>query len=245
MIRVGRRVYSNGSWTDPSYEGFKPIIVMTASSEYGSLSPYQLKDSKGRNMENIWQFSKVYKKVPKSIQKYSRWNQTVIWNHPAETHVDDDGNLTDEYFKWRKKGMYAKHAIRYPVGYNHRHKCLYAIKGFNRKSLRKKLNYVQSRKEIYVPLYCKLVRRAKQFKELKRRFKNGENLLIIEVDGPHQESLAYYKNKYGVKSTFIDKGTIKVNKKNMKIMLNDPKHPFGHGYCLAMSIMDIDKDWSS
>jgi len=117
MIRVGRRVYSNGSWADPSYEGYTPVVVMTASSEYGSLSPYQLKDSKGRLMENIWQFSKVYEKVPKSIQKYSRWNRKVIWNHPAETHIED-GELTDAYFKWREKGMYCKHAIRYPVGYH-------------------------------------------------------------------------------------------------------------------------------
>jgi len=107
------------------------------------------------------------------------------------------------------------------------------------------LNYIQSRKQIYVPLYCKLVRRARQFKELKKRVENGEKLLIIEVDGPHQESLSYYKRNYKVGSKFIDKHTIKVNKKNMKIMLNDDKHPFGHGYCLGMALLDIDKDWSN
>lgn len=55
MIRVGRRQYSKGgSYTDPSFPGFTPIIVLTASSEYGSLGPYVLKDSNGFNMENIY-----------------------------------------------------------------------------------------------------------------------------------------------------------------------------------------------
>ena len=68
--------------------------------------------------------------------------------------------------------------------------------------------------------------------------------MIIEVDGPHQESLNYYKHTYGVSEDFIDKNTISVNENNMKIMLNDTKHPFGHGYCLAMALLDKDEEWS-
>lgn len=55
MIRVGRRIYTI---TDPSYEGFTPIICLTKSTEYGSLGPYELKDEDGRIMENSYQFSK-------------------------------------------------------------------------------------------------------------------------------------------------------------------------------------------
>ena len=57
MIRVGRRIYTNGKFTDPSYEGFTPIICLTKSTEYGSLGPYELKDEDGRIMENSYQFS--------------------------------------------------------------------------------------------------------------------------------------------------------------------------------------------
>jgi hypothetical protein len=43
----------------------------------------------------------------------------------------------------------------------------------------------------------------------------GENLLIIEVDGPHQEDLQYYKDKYGVSDNFIENGTMLVTKDNI------------------------------
>lgn len=200
-----------------------------------------LKDEKGRIFENIWQFSKVYEKVPKSIQTYSRFNKTVIWNHPAEIHLKE-GLLTPEYYQWRTKGMLNPYAIRYPVGYNHRHKCLYALAEKSNGTIdpNEKLDYIQSRKEIYVQEYCRLVKKEPKFQELQNRLKKGENLLIIEVDGPHEESLDYYKSKYGVNNHFIETDTMLVNKKNIEIMLNDSKHAFGHGYCLAMALLDMD-----
>lgn len=29
----------------------------------------------------------------------------------------------------------------------------------------------------------------------------------------------------------------------MKIMLNDTKHPFGHGYCLDVALLDKEEEW--
>lgn len=101
------------------------------------------------------------------------------------------------------------------------------------------LNYIEARKEIYVPEYCAAVVEAKQFKELKERLSKGENLLIVEVDGPHQEDLKYYMEKYRVDSHFIENNTMLATKDNLKIMLNDTKHPYGHGYCLAMALLGI------
>jgi hypothetical protein len=107
-----------------------------------------------------------------------------------------------------------------------------------------KLDYVESRKKIYVKEYCRLVKKHPKFKELKKRLEKGENLLITEVDGPHQESLDYYKEKYGVDDNFIQDDTIIVSENNINIMLNDPKHPFGHGYCLAMALLEKDEEWN-
>lgn len=129
--------------------------------------------------------------------------------------------------------MNSKEPIRYPIGFNNRHQCLYAIKSIDELT---PLDYIESRKQIYLPLYIDLVKRESQFLELKMRLTKGENLLIIEVDGPHQESLDYYKDKYSVNDDFIENSTILVNEENMNIMLNDEKHPFGHGYCLAMAL---------
>lgn len=252
QIRVGKIKYEKGKKVYPYFKDFTPIIVMTASSKYGSLSPYQLKDRSGRIMENLWQFSKVYEKVPKSTQRYSRWDSTIIWKHPAEVHVDLPkgmensleniilyGQINEKYKEWRKKGFNCEYAVRYPIGRANRHKCLYAL-ATTRKKSPKKLDYVTARKEIYLPLYDKLVKKKRQFKNLIKRHDAGENLLIVEVDGPHQESLEYYQKEYGVADDFIIDSTMLVNKKNLKIMLNDPKHPFGHGYCLAAALMGID-----
>ncbi len=70
----------------------------------------------------------------------------------------------------------------------------------------------------------------------------GQKLFIIEVDGPHQESLNYYKQTYGVGDDFIVNGSIDVTIPNMQIMINDTKHAFGHGYCLAMELLGITEE---
>jgi hypothetical protein len=242
MIRVGRCTYNGGNRTDPSFEGFTPILVLTKSSPYGSIGPYCLKDNTGKNMENLYQFSKVYETVPETICKYSRYDDRVIWKWKAERHVNicSDGtfDILPEYFKWREAGMKAKDAIRYPVGFNHRGKCLFALKQDNGVIVPKRLNYIESRKEIYYPIYRDLVRKEEQFLELKQRLANKENLLILEVDGPHTESLPYYKEKYNVNDNFIIGNTMLATKENLDIMLNDPLHPYGHGYCLAAVLLD-------
>lgn len=245
-IRVGRRIYTQNGFIDPSYENFTPILVLTKSSAYGSLSPYELYDEKGRIMENIYQFNKVYENVPYSKQTYSKYDNTVIWEHPSELHAIKSENgdfydLTDKYFIWRQKGMYNKYAVRYPVGYNHRGKCLFSLGENTDGTINPNpLDYINARKKIYLPLYIKLVKQKTQFEELVKRYRAGENLLIIEVDGPHEESMSYYKNLYGVTHDFIQNNTMLVTPDNLKIMLNDAKHPYGHGYCLAQAITGIE-----
>lgn len=235
MIRVGRRKYGGNTFTDPKYKDFTPILVlMNSHSKWGSLGPYLLTNEKGQIFENIWQFSKVYPKVPRSIQYYSRYDKTVIWDHPAEIHIDDEDNLTKEYFAWREKGRNNKYPVRYPVGFNHRHTCKFALKEDDIVPL----NYIESRKEIYLKEYIEYVRKVPEFNELKQMLKT-KNLLIIEVDGPHQESLPYYIEKYNVNNDFIEDDSILVTPENMEILLNDEKHPFGHGYCLAVALLDI------
>jgi hypothetical protein len=243
MIRIGRRIYNNktGSYKDPQFPNFKNILVLTKSTKYGSLGPYVLKDEKGRIMENIYQKCKVYEKVPKTVQRYSRYDNTIIWNHPYEIHVDEKGNLTPEYWNWRKKLSRCEYHIRYPVGFNYRSNCLYALKRISKQEngiYYEKLDYIQARKEIYMPVYIKLAKKEKQYNDLLEMLKKGINILIIEVDSPHQEDLEYYKEKYGVDDDFIVNNTMICNKENIDIMLNDPKHPFGHGYCLGISLFN-------
>lgn len=165
------------------------------------------KNEKGQIM---YQFSKCYEKVPKVSNKTSQYNSTIIWSHPAETHVID-GELTDEYWEWREKGMNNPVAIRYHVGFNYRSKCRSLIKLDD--NTYSELNYIEGRKQVYINEYAVPLKKEEKFKNLKMRLEKGENLLIIEVDGPHQESLNYYKEKYNVDDTFIQNSTMLINEK--------------------------------
>jgi hypothetical protein len=233
-IRIGRLKYTKeGAPVYPLYEGFTQIIVLTKSSDYGELSPYLLKDEDGVIMENAWQFRKLYPWVPKSKSLFSRFDNTIIWSHPEETHVSE-GLPNEKYWKWREKGFKSEYPIRYPVGNgNHKSKCICILADDGRR-----LGIEEGRKEVYLKIYSELVKKQPKFADLKKRVMEGENLLIIEPDGPHQESLDYYKTTYGVEDSFIDRDTMLATLKNIKIMLKDPKHSFGHGYCLAMALME-------
>lgn len=103
----------------------------------------------------------------------------------------------------------------------------------------KKLNYVEARKEIYLKEYSDLVIKHPTFHKLQKWLKEGKNLLVIEINDPHQESLDYYKEKYGVEDDFIQHDTMLATKENLEIMLNDTKFPYGHGYCLAACLLNI------
>jgi len=242
MIRVGRikNTNQNLEFTDKNGEEFIPIIVMMKSSKYYSLSPYSLKLN-NKILENIWQFSKVYTTIPYSKQTYSQYDKTVIWEHPKETHVicdkDNNLNLTNEYYSWRKKGMFNPYAVRYPVGFDHRTQCIGSLKNKNDDQL---LDYIQARKEIYLPNYLEAIKDEPQFLQLTKLLQKGKNLLITEVDGPHQESLDYYIKKYNVGYNFIENSTILATDDNLNIMLNDTQHAFGHGYCLAKALLNFN-----
>jgi hypothetical protein len=105
ILRVGR--IKNASETI-KLPGFTSIVVMTTSSKFGMLSPFQLKTKDGIIIENKWQFMKVYEKVPETTQYYSRFNKTIIWDYHEEQHVDEKGNILPEYYNWQEQGFKSK-----------------------------------------------------------------------------------------------------------------------------------------
>ena len=54
-IRIGRCFYANSTRVDPIYPEFTQVIVLSkTASEWGDLSPYELRDEYGRIHENIY-----------------------------------------------------------------------------------------------------------------------------------------------------------------------------------------------
>jgi hypothetical protein len=209
-----------------------------------------LANEKGQLMENIWQFSKVYPYVPNVKVPFTVRYPKIVWEWPEEIHVNELYKIgkpldidpliatpNENYWKWREMGMNNPDAVRYPVGRHHVKTCLYALEKKGGISL----SYTEARRKIYLETYVDLVSKTEDYAGLWDRLDNGENLLIIETDGPHQESLSYYQKQYDVSNDFLIDGTMLATEDNIRIMLEDTKHPFGHGYCLAAALLGIDK----
>jgi hypothetical protein len=220
-------------------EDFKGVEVMMKShSVWWPLSPYYLKNERGQILENIWQFRRAYEEIPASTQKYSKYDKTVIWSYPKEKHIIwppgkertvENAQLAEGYYRWRERGMNNEYAVRYPVGYKHRHKVLFSIDEEGNR-----LSYLEAREKIYLKLYLEMVVKEPKFWELLGMVKKGKNVLITEVDGPRSESAEYYQEKYGID---VRDGALKVTEENVKIFMKDPKHSFGHSFCLGLALI--------
>lgn len=217
--------------TDYIFPDTEKILSLTKSSPYGELGPYCLKID-GKIFENVWQFAKIYRTVPEVNVREHRYSSN-FWSWPAEMHLDGEkkySNITKEYWNWRNTGMNCSFPVRYPVGYNTRHKCLAHVwKG-------KFLDYITARKKIYLFHYIQEVIKEEKFLKLVKKIENGQDITIVEVDGPKGE-LEYYQEKYNVNDDFISNFVMSGTEENLKIMLNDEKYPFGHGYCLAYALL--------
>jgi hypothetical protein len=245
QVRVGTIRYENGKAIHPTFPGFKNIVCLTKSSQYGDIGPYVLSDENKTIFECYYQFLKVYNWVPAIRERLSRF-QSIYWEHPLETHVEN-GILNNKWHLWNQKGFHNPDPVRYPVGKKHRGNCIGIVPPRlikeNKSPIRvdQLLGVVEGRKQVYFKEYNRLVKQELLFHKLQSKLRNGENLLIIEVDGPRAESLDYYKTTYNVENNFIQNDTILVDEKNMKIMLHDTRHSFGHGYCLAISLLEKEE----
>jgi len=162
-------------------------VTSSGSDRFKFLSPFFLGPVKlynniySKNMENAWQFSKVYKE-----------------------HLDLNGNPSEQYFKWAKKGWNDSWAHRYPMGKNRKPEYSYWDG--------KKLDYLQGRQQIYIPLYSSLVEKTGQFTDLVNRAKQKEDIIIFDYDG------------------YSDYDTLEEVTKN-------PNRKMGHGFVLALCII--------
>jgi hypothetical protein len=148
------------------------VVINTTSRDKNNigtqLSPFYLSNiplyegKVAKNMENAWQFSKVYTE-----------------------YADENQNPTEAYFKWAKKGWDDSFAHRYPHGKG-------SIPLYSYwKTLNKSTNvweeqrwgYIPARKNIYFPLYAKAVVKTDAFHQLKERLANGEKFALWDFDG--------------------------------------------------------------
>eukprot|EP01012_Entosiphon_sulcatum_P036368 TRINITY_DN4636_c0_g1_i1.p1 TRINITY_DN4636_c0_g1~~TRINITY_DN4636_c0_g1_i1.p1 ORF type:complete len:296 (-),score=27.18 TRINITY_DN4636_c0_g1_i1:97-984(-) len=221
-IRVGK--YDPRTRQQPTTPGFKNLLIHTV----GPFTPFTLKDSEGRIHENLWQFAKIYRHV-------TAQNQGGSWVHPSEEHIGPDGLPTPAYWAWREKGQRNDRPVRYPNGFRGRSQCVCAL--WPREDgtpFYDRLDYIEARKRIYTALFLEFVRNQPEFLEVQRRVAAGEPLQINEVDGPTwaaEEPYCRTANR-----------SIEINEDVIRMLINNPAQPFGHGYAFAVALMCGD-DW--
>ena len=123
---------------------------------------------------------------------------------------DNNGEPKEEYFDWAYKGWSNPKPVRYPMGKGI--KPLYSWWDGH------KMTYIEARKHVYVPLYCKAVMKTEGFKMLLETYVeclgNGKTLYLRDFDAYRHEDLGM----------------------TLKDVLSNDKKKCGHAFVLAMML---------
>jgi len=245
IVRVGTKSCRGTNKENIIKQGLNPHIPTFTNYDATSASTQKLEGKRIRDdfspmligpiegaliFENFWQYLKVYKELG---------------------HIDTKGNITKDFLNFKKKGFGLTKGKRHPpeikTGEFLKDPKGNYIRDAQRKRRSKYLipafsyykgntyNYIDARKYIYAPGYASIVKNSKSFKELKKRVEKGENVQIMDFDGPPDGDIEV--DNVEMKSHVVTKELLK-NK------INDPKSPFGHGYVLAGLLAGIEpKDY--
>lgn len=140
------------------------------------------------------------------------WNFEHYWQ-AGKVYADIN---KEAYKKWWKDQTSAKR--RYPGSKG--------MKVLHAQFDGEEMDYVTSRKKVYVPEYEILVRDTKSIRELTELVKNGVDVVVYDFDGPRTDS--------------GDVSCCEVDVELLTQKINDTRFPFGHGYVVAALIAGID-----
>lgn len=139
------------------FPGNAKVIDTTANyGQWRELSPFVLPAPPARNLENLWQYSKVYPNVQ------------------PNSHVDSEGNPNGYWYAWRLCGWNDTRAQRYPMG-----KGKIPLYSFWNGE---KLDYITARKKIYAPEYAKNVIMTEAYKKLGNLYCTGHDIILLDYD---------------------------------------------------------------
>lgn len=184
----------------PDIKGYKRVNVCKNGGV--DLSPMLLgpvydenRELYGFNIEDAWQCSKV-------------WKSQLV-----------DGPDPLFYWKeWSRRGRFSGEARRHrtPGGKGNRIAPIYSH------YMGETLSYGDARKRMYMKWYAELVVKTDAYKDLKARHLSGEDLLLLEYDGPNRDS---DENRDLDEEFLVER-------------MNDHSRPFGHGLVLACCLLD-------
>ncbi len=88
-----------------------------------------------------------------------------------------------------------------------------------------KLDYITSRKKVYVPEYYNLIKDRKMTKYWKKVVAKGNDIVIYDFDGPRKADGSVT--------------CLELTKELLIKKINDTKFPFGHGYIVGACLLGI------
>jgi len=147
------------SYSEPYPDGYLDINCTSRSPDrFVNLSPfirrdvYCYDDIYSKNIENAWQYSKVYSKYNNNGKPSSIW-----------------------FTEFRDKGFNLEVANRYPLGRDNREDYYFYWNGDI-------LDRREARYLIYIPLYSKYVGETEEYKELKHLYEKNTRIAIRDFD---------------------------------------------------------------
>ena len=189
-------------------------VLKWSNSRWKTLCPYYLRtDGKEENhnpgnvlFENFYQGSKVYETVYENEvypSVFQKGNPAYLWwkfsplNSYGDNLVDskeDDSKEEEDaqdsttlnydlYYRWRDSLWSCQKPVRYPNKFHRKSRVMFSL-SVSREGVERRLDYITSRKELYLNEYIRLVRKTQEYKVLLRKLKKGENLQICEIDVP-------------------------------------------------------------
>jgi hypothetical protein len=190
-----------GKWVDPILENSIKINVTSAQS----------KTSQDRlNFSPMTPIINGYK---------GYWNFESYWQS-GKVYEDIPIETTKKWWKELKEPK-----RRYPNSKGK--KVLYAIFDNNNE----KLDYVPSRKLVYVPEYYELIKNKERLAYWQKQLKEGKNLIVYDFDGP--------------RTTNGNVTCLEVTRELLIEKINNTQFPFGHGYIVAGTIAGFTPDMYS
>lgn len=178
-------------------------VDTTSRGSFKDLSPFYLGPIRGTfnqrqvnclRFENLWQYSKVYPCHAKLRPGFDPSNPFSFLP-------------TNKFWEWQRAGFLKSRADRFPMGKGARP--LYSISPITLEML----DYINSRKKIYIPIYRALVVQTRPYEMLYRWFViEGRDLALRDFDGYDHESLGM----------------------SLSDVVNNPQKPMGHAFVIKM-----------
>lgn len=161
---------------------------------------------------------------------------------------DNGGTPNKDFFEWRdkmygkKRGELSKEELRHPqrqLGYE-ASDCLYFPWYDKETGKYIPLDYVSSRKKVYIPNYARLVSQTDTFKQLKKLVSEGKKIALADFDTYNYYSKSAMEKKYESyvnkckKDHLVPSATLDdfLSIKSIKDVINCPFMPAGHSFVI-------------